>query len=79
MDRSVKETATDPRDSLSKYFAFHILPSNSPEIIISLTKAISPGQIILYKKKLKVSPIDCKFIRLILYKFNERKVFLKCR
>jgi hypothetical protein len=31
MNRSVKETATDPRDALSKYFAFHILPSNSPE------------------------------------------------
>jgi hypothetical protein len=33
----VEETATDPRDSLSKYFAFHILLSNSPAIKTALT------------------------------------------
>ena len=48
MNKSVKETATDLRDSLSEYFAFHILPSNSPEI---RTNAISPRPCVVYKAK----------------------------
>jgi hypothetical protein len=51
MNRSVKETATDSRESFSKYFAFHKLPSNSPEIRTALTKAISPGPCVVYKAK----------------------------
>ena len=37
MNRSVEETATHPRESLSKYFVFHIFPSNSPAIRIAFT------------------------------------------
>ena len=38
-NRIVKEATTESRDSLSKYFAYHIFLSNSPAIRIALTKA----------------------------------------
>jgi hypothetical protein len=40
VNKRVKKTAIDPRNSLSKYFAFHILPSNSPEIRTALTQHV---------------------------------------
>jgi hypothetical protein len=60
MNKRVEETATDPRDSISKYFAFHILPSNSPAIRTALTNlspryhvlCIRPKRSIYRKKKL---------------------------
>ena len=42
----MNKAATDPCGSLSKYFRFHILPLNSPEIRTALTKA--PQTIVQY-------------------------------
>jgi hypothetical protein len=50
----VEETATNPRDSLFKYFASHILPSNSPAIRTALTNLSSPYHAcprVVYKAK----------------------------
>jgi hypothetical protein len=49
MNKGVEETATDPRDSLFKYFAFHILPSNSPAIRTTVTHLSPPYHVLCIK------------------------------
>ena len=51
MNKSVEETSTDPRDSLSKYFDFHILPSNSPANITALTNLYLPHHVSFIRPK----------------------------
>ena len=49
--KSVEETSTDPRDPLSKYFAFHIFSSNSPAIRTALTNSSTPNHVLCMRPK----------------------------